>query len=150
MIQSRNKTRFPEEYYSWTGRWVTSNDLGRVMHALKDDIGNGNVDPAWLHQLYLLVSNSKKMDAAKFPGDIVTLRSRVLLQTGENKKMLVRIVFPQDMKEEIDISVYSPLGRACLGAREKSYICFTEEGSEKRYFIDQIVFQPEREKLYHL
>jgi transcription elongation GreA/GreB family factor len=62
----------------------------------------------------------------------------------------VTIVLPGDIKNRNDVSVYSPIGLACLGAKEKDFVNIKFKNATQRLFIEKIVFQPEKEKLLYL
>ena len=84
------------------------------------------------------------------PDDVITMNSEFILSTDSFQKQLVKVVFPEDIKGKHDISVYSAIGIACLGAKEKSYVSVNQKKYEQALFIEKIVFQPEREKLFNL
>lgn len=134
----------------WKEKALTIRDYGRLQNRLSEDIGKAHVSPLGLHTLYLLAANSKKIDSNKIPDDVVTLNSEFILSTDSFQKQLVKIVFPEDIKGKHDISVYSAIGIACLGAKEKSYVYVKQNTSEQKLLIEKIVFQPEREKLFYL
>jgi transcription elongation GreA/GreB family factor len=134
----------------WRTRTITYTDYGRIVNHIDEDIGNEHFSPDSLHSLYLLATNSKKRDSQSFPDDIVTINSQVILAGANNSERLVRIVFPQDIVTSQDISVYSPLGIACLGARESTYVYVKHENSVEKFCIEKIIFQPERAGAFHL
>jgi len=136
--------------YIWHARAITYNDYGKIVNRIKDDIGKDQFSPDGLHTLYLLASNSRKHDSRSIPIDVVTINSEILLIGERGNKRCVKIVFPQHMESFDDISVYSPLGVACLGAKEQDIITVKNKDSEERYIIDKIIFQPERSKAFHL
>jgi len=135
---------------NWRAKTITNTDYSRIVNRINDDIGKDHFSPNDLHSLYLLAANSKKNDSRSIPNDVVTINSEIILICEKRIKRIVRIVFPQYMESDDDVSVYSPLGVACLGAREKDYVIVEQKGSVKRFIIDKIVFQPESERAYHL
>lgn len=138
------------KFSSWKEKSLTNRDYGRLQNRLTEDIGKAHVSPLGLHSLYLLAANSKKIDSNRIPDDVVTMNSEFILSNDIFQKQLVRIVFPEDIKGKHDISVYSAIGIACLGAKEKSYVVVKQNTSEQKLLIEKIVFQPEREKLFYL
>jgi hypothetical protein len=131
-------------------RAITVQDFNRLTNQIADDIGNDLVSPKVLHELYLLTSKSRKIEAHKILPDVVTLNSKIILSTESKRIRILRIVLPHDIKEKEDISVYSPLGIACLGSKEGEYVFLKKADTEQRFFIEKIIFQPEKEKLFHL
>lgn len=135
---------------NWRAKTITNTDYGRIVNRINDDIGKDRFSPNDLHALYLLAANSKKNDSNSIPNNVVTINSEIILICEKRIKRIVRIVFPQHMESIDDVSVYSPLGVACLGAREKDYVIVEHNDSMKRFIIDKIIFQPERVRAYHL
>ena len=136
--------------YTWRTRNLTNTDYDRIVNRISDDIGKDHISPNGLHSLFLLAANSKKHNSESIPNDVVTINSEILLVSGRGIKRLVRIVFPQHMESIDDVSVYSPLGVACLGAREKDSVFLEHKDSLERFVIEKMVFQPERAKAFNL
>lgn len=134
---------FIESLFS-KNRAMTVQDFNRVIHQIADDIGNVNVSPKVLHELYLLTSKSKKIEANEILPNVVTLNSKIILSTERKQIRTLRIVLPHDIKEKEDISVYSPLGIACLGSKEGDYVFVKKIDDEQRFLIEKIIFQPEK------
>lgn len=132
------------------GKIITYSDYGRIVNHIKDDIGNLRVAPSCLHALYLLATQSKKYDSHDIPDNIITINSEVILATDALHRRMVRIVLPQDVCNQNDISVYNPLGVACLGAKEGDQIRVKESNKEQMFYVNKLVFQPEKEKAFNL
>ena len=131
-------------------RAITVQDCSRLINQISDDIGNVHVSPKNLHDLYLLTSKSKKFGSNEISSDVVTLNSKVVLITESKIIRLIRIVLPNKIEHKNDISVYSPLGIACLGSREGDTVFVRNVGQDNGFLIEKIIFQPEKEKLYNL
>ena len=136
--------------YQWLNKSITLLDYSRIIFCLQNDIGTVSVSPGILHYLYLLASLSKKYNSDKIPDYIVTMNSDVILQFENKQLQKIRIVYPGDIKNMNDKSIYTSLGAACLGANENSVVYFNDEYGYKKAFIKQLTFQPEREKLFQL
>ena len=145
-----NKIYNQEKLSYWKDKSLTIRDYDRLRNRLTEDIGKAHVSPLGLHALYLLAAYSKKIDSNRIPDDVVTMNSEFILSTDSFQKQLVKIVFPEDIKGKHDISVYSAIGIACLGAKEKSYVYVNQNTSKQKLLIEKIAFQPEREKLFYL
>lgn len=143
-----NNERF--ESLSLKERAITVQDCSRLINQISNDVGNVRVSPKDLHELYLLTSNSKKFKSNEISHDVVTLNSKIVLSTESKSIRFIRIVLPQEIEMKDDISVYSPLGIACLGSKEGEYIFVKNINTEKRFLIEKIIFQPEKEKMYNL
>ncbi|MBN2699403.1 MAG: GreA/GreB family elongation factor [Bacteroidales bacterium] len=134
----------------WFNKSITFLDYGRIMVLIQDNLGNQKVSPDILHNLYLLASVSKIYLSDEVPSNVVTMNSEVILQFDENREQRIRIVYPEDIKTDGDVSLYSPVGAACLGAAEGSSVYFHDGSGYRRATIKELVFQPEKEKLYYL
>ena len=134
----------------WKEKSLTIWDYGRLQNRLTEDIGKAHISPYGLHTLYLLAANSKKIAANRIPDDVVTINSEFILSIDGFQKQLVKVVFPEDIKDKHDISVYSAIGVAFLGAKENSYVYVDQNATKQKFLIEKILFQPEREKLYYL
>jgi hypothetical protein len=134
----------------WVNRCVTLLDCSRILKHIQLDLGKICVSPDILHKLYLLISGSKKFLSEKIPDYVVTMNSDIILQFERNQQKRIRIVYPDNIKFPYDTSIYSPVAIACLGSFENSVVYFNDESGFNRAFIKKIVFQPEKEKLFHL
>lgn len=145
-----NTTAFASSNPMWENKIITIYDYNRIQDHIKNDIGNVKVPPEVLHHLYLLLSNSKKSLSESIPENIVTMNSQIRFRSDNKQQQTIKIVFPEDVREPGDISVYSPLGVACLGSEEKSFICYYDGKGYTRVKIEKVIFQPEKEKLFYL
>lgn len=135
---------------TWKEKTLTNRDFCRLLNLLTDDLGKAHASPYGLHTLYLLAANSKKIDSHRIPYNVVTMNSEFILSTDSVQKQLVKVVFPEDIKDKHDISVYSAIGMACLGAEEKSCVYVKQNAFAQKLLIEKIIFQPERKKLFYL
>ncbi|MBN1597049.1 MAG: GreA/GreB family elongation factor [Bacteroidales bacterium] len=131
-------------------RYLTYRDYSYLINLITDDLGKAHVSPHGLHTLYLLAENSIKYDSNNIPCNIVTLNSEIILVSEKMQKQLVRIVLPMNLNGKNDISVYSPIGIACLGKREKDFVYIKHKNCHQKLQIEKILFQPEKEKVYYL
>ena len=137
-------------YVVWGNKAITKKDYSRLINQLTEDVGKTYIQPTGLHSLYLLLANSKKYESLNIPDNIVTINSKIILTSGNNQKQLVKIVLPEDIKCINDISVYSPIGIACLGSKEMDNVYAKYKNSTQKLKIEKIVFQPEKEKILYL
>lgn len=139
-----------DSYKVWSTKSITKKDYSNLINQITNDVGKTNIQPTGLHSLYLLLTNSKKYESLKIPGNIVTINSKIILSSENNQKQLVKIVLPKDVKCINDISIYSPIGLACLGAKEMDIVYVKNKNSTQKLLIEKIVFQPEKEKNLYL
>jgi len=147
MSKSRNFYSLATEQ---TSKSITNLDYSRILHQLQKDVSEKDVDPGILHHLYLSLSCSRRYFAEEIPQDVVTMNSEIVLTINNNQTENIRIVYPGDVKNPGDVSVYSALGQACLGCCEKTTITYHDGFQNNTALIEKIVFQPEREKQFHL
>jgi len=129
-------------------RYLTNKDYSRLINLITDDIKKKHIAPSRLHQIYLLAATSKKYDSYNIPGNVVTLNSEIILVSEKTHKQLVKIVLPQDVKGENDISVYSPIGIAILGRKEKDIVFIKNNKTYLKIQIEKLIFQPEKQISY--
>jgi hypothetical protein len=136
MVKILNKTSM--------SRHLTCKDYSCLINLISDDLGKAHVSPHGLHMLYLMTENSTKSNSNVIPGNLVTLKSEIILTNDKMQKKLVRIVLPMDIENENDISVYSPIGIACLGKRKKDFVFVKHNDDSQKFLIEEIIFQPEK------
>lgn len=136
--------------FVWDERAITDKDYYKIMNLVSKDIGKTQVLPYSLHKLYLFATNSKKYESRKIPKNVVTLNSEVILVNNDHEKQFVKIVLPENINSKHDISVYSPLGLACIGAKENDFLYVPYQNSPQKLFVEKIIFQPEKAKAFYL
>lgn len=129
--------------FEWFGRIITHSDYYELLNLLNRDIGKPHIAPAYLHKLFMVISFSKKYNSSKIPKNVITMYSEFILVTEHKKKQLVRIVLPQNIQNNYDISIYNPIAIACLGAKEGNQVHFQYKGSCQKLLIEKLVSQPE-------
>jgi regulator of nucleoside diphosphate kinase len=84
--------------------------------------------------------------AAKVPGDVVTMNSRVTYADETAAvRATVKLVYPEQGAARGHLPVTSPLGTALLGLREGQEIeCHLPLGGRRRLRVETVHFQPER------
>lgn len=78
----------------------------------------------------------------KLPRNVITLNAEFILVTEHKKKQLVKIVLPQNIQNNYDISIYNPIAIACLGAKEGNQVSFLYKGFQQKLYIEKLVTQP--------
>ena len=81
----------------------------------------------------------------RVPAEVVTMNSEVLLSdldTGEQRS--VKLVFPGSRRDQASsVSVFSPIGMALLGSRERAELRCPAPGRVCRLRVDRMLYQPE-------
>lgn len=88
----------------------------------------------------------------KVPSDVVTMNSKVLLKDLDtSEEMVFVLVFPGDADIEAGaISILAPVGTAILGYRKGDVVEWPVPARVRRIRIEDILYQPEAAKDYHL
>lgn len=133
-------------------RSITNSDSGRILFHIHDSLqgSRANQSPEVLHHLYLMTAVGQKYNPNEIPENVVTMNSEIILIQENQKRQSIRIVYPEDITFSSDRSIYSPLGSACIGAKEKSYVFYEDETGKTWAYIEEIIFQPEKEKIFNL
>lgn len=129
-----------------SGRHLTFKDYNCLINLITDDLGKAHVSPQGLHLLYLLAEHSKKYNSDSIPSNIVTLNSELILVNERMQKQLIKIVLPKNINGKNDISIYSPIGMACIGKQEMDYVYIKHGDNFQKLQIEKIIFQYEKEK----
>lgn len=130
---------------------ITVNDYQRLM---------GFVELASFRSKMPVVTNKlvERLDKATlFPQnliakDVITMNSRVQLKDLTTKRVAeVTITYPHDAEpRERRISVFSEIGLALLGQKEKDVVSWRVPNGISQFQIEKIVYQPEAAGDYFL
>lgn len=106
-------------------------------------------------RLRKLLGQAKIVEPPAIPGDVVTMRSRVVLRDpldGELDEFCLR--YPMDARDGEDdletLLVTSPLGAAVLSARPGDTIVYHGAKTMRSLVVDALIFQPEQANLHDL
>lgn len=117
----------------------------------------GNETSPWgdsrsLADLEELLEKCAPMDAHLAPETLVTMNTAVRLvdvRTGDQRT--VTLVYPQYVDLLPDgVSVLEPLGAALLGCQVGDVVQSLADQPQRRFRVEEIVYQPERENAFHL
>jgi regulator of nucleoside diphosphate kinase len=125
--------------------YMTVSDMERLMALVKGYRLQGREDGS-LDVLEEELDRALVMDAGRrFPSDVVTLDSRVLVwDLDSGKERLFTLVLPSKANvDEGRISVLAPLGMAVLGYRTGDEIEWDVPGGRRRFMIRRVIHQPE-------
>ena len=96
------------------------------------------------------IGRAKIVSAQQIEGDVVTMRSRVVLQL-DGEKHEVSLVYPEEADITLNkLSVLSPVGTAILGYSEGHRITWRVPKGDANIHIEKILYQPESAGDYHL
>jgi regulator of nucleoside diphosphate kinase len=131
---------------------VTNVDRCRLGTLLGCDASSPWGDSRSLAHLEEMLENCESMDARLAPETLVTMNTTVRLvdvRTGDQRT--VTLVYPQDVDLLPDgVSVLEPLGAALLGRQVGDVVQSLAEQPQRRFRVEEIVYQPERANAFHL
>jgi regulator of nucleoside diphosphate kinase len=126
---------------------VTKWDLGRLQHLLSFHATTWS----WRAVEFLVreLMRAHVVDEMDIPGDIVTMRSRVMYREDDSEiDQVVTLTYPSDRDFYHDaLSVLTPVGAALIGLSEGQAITYPgPDGRPKRVKVIRILSQPEHTK----
>jgi regulator of nucleoside diphosphate kinase len=103
-------------------------------------------------KLEVVLEQARPVEAQFAPNNLVTMNSTVRLSDLLSKKRrTVTLVYPDDVDlASNSISILDPLGTALLGCKEGDVIQCPAEQCQRRFRIDEVVYQPEHAGAFHL
>lgn len=125
--------------------FITSADQEKLlkMIGLEKEFHVGDKD--YLQSLACELEQAVIMRPQEIPGDVITMRSQVVLQDLDNdEQMTWTLVYPEeaDLAED-KISVLAPVGTAILGYRVGDVVNWEIPSGLIRLQVKEILFQPE-------
>ena len=85
------------------------------------------------------------------PADVVSMNSTVRFRLANGKQSTLTLVYPKDLDQSGDkISILAPVGSALLGLKCGDTINWPlPSGDMSSITVEEVLYQPEREGLYH-
>lgn len=97
---------------------VTRLDVHRLENAVLGIARRRGARDAALRALEARLDAARVVAATEVAPDVVTMNSRVTLESADGRRRVVTLAYPEDADAERGcVSVLAPLGRALLGAR---------------------------------
>lgn len=92
------------------------------------------------------------VEPANVPCNVITMNSTVILRDLDSDEIArYKLVYPWEAKPaQGNISVLAPIGTAILGYQLGDLIEWEMPVGKKRYKVEQLLFQPEREGRFDL
>ena len=103
-------------------------------------------------KLEVVLEQAKPVEAQFAPDNLVTMNTTVrLADLLSKKRRTVTLVYPDDVDLASDgISILDPLGTALLGRKVGDVIQCPAEKCQRRFRVDEVVYQPEHAGAFHL
>ncbi len=130
--------------------FITENDRNRLGKLISNAQQLGLQNDKALDKLKREMVKAKIVELGQLPSDIVTMNSRILIETnGEEDE--ISLVYPEDADLiENRISVLSPIGTAILGYSEGDRIIWDVPSGTAEIHIKKVLYQPESAGDYDL
>ena len=132
--------------------YITEYDLTRLKELLQVGISYAERDRELLESLRSELDRAHIVEPTTVPHNVVTMHSRVRLKDLEtNEEMLYTLVFPSEADlEQGKISILAPMGTAMLGYGVGDEVQWRVPGGNRKFRIDEILYQPEAAGHYNL
>lgn len=128
---------------------ITQLDLDRLETLMAS---LSHMDASTKYALETELLRADVVDSHDIPSTVVTMNSCVRFKVNEtNDVFSLRLVYPKDVKEgEHTLSILAPVGSALLGLNEGDHIQWPKpNGDIMSVCIEEVIYQPEREGIYH-
>ncbi len=132
---------------------VTEFDLRRIKNEVAVFCPDSNLEEKNnFNELLKELVNVEVVLSEEIPSDVITLNSMVRIMDMKSKeKDVCTLVFPidEDITENA-VSILSPIGRALLGNKVQDVIKLKVPAGTLQIKVEELIYQPERAKDYHL
>jgi len=117
--------------------YITEHDLTRLKQLLQVGIGSAERDRELLDSLRSELDRAHIVEPATVPHDVVTMHSRVRLKDLETN-------------EEMLYTILAPMGTAMLGYGVGDEVQWRVPGGNRKFRIEEVLYQPEAAGHYNL
>ena len=131
---------------------ITEFDKSRLEELIAVAEEFGGQDRKDLASLAEELERAEVVSSKDVPADVVTMNSKVVLRDlSTSEKMTYVLVFPKDANIAAGaISVLAPVGTAILGYAKGDVVEWSVPSGVRRIRIDDVLYQPEAARDYHL
>ena len=132
--------------------YITDFDLKRLLELLRPDSTLRAKDGDCFQRLEHELNRAQTMGSQEIPEHVVTMNSVVRLkEVPSGKEKVYTLVFPGNADPAANkISVLAPIGTAMLGYRVGDTIEWPVPVGMKTLRVEEILYQPEASKDFHL
>lgn len=126
---------------------ITALDLQRITNLLIDKNMMGQIV-----SLENKIGNSEIVESDLTPENLVTMNSQVrIFDLTTNEEITLRLVYQLSPLYGNQTSIFSPLGTALLGMKLNETTSYRlRDGSVREVRVEEILFQPEKNKSFEL
>lgn len=124
--------------------FITQNDLEALRDAIFEAENSGYRSSVYIKLLKEELNRATIVLPEKIPADTITMNSTVILTDLDNgEQMKLTLCYPQDARQEDQVSVLAPIGTAMLGYRVGDTFEWDTPSGKAHLRVDKVVFQPE-------
>lgn len=127
---------------------ITNSDHRRLQHLLESEFAAA-IDPkTYLTDLQAELHRAQIVDSADVPADVITMDSTVrLLDMDSDEVETYTLVYPvQANIVKNKLSILAPIGTAILGYRVGDVVHWRVPSGTRRWRVEEILYQPERDR----
>ena len=131
---------------------LTTEDYQRLEMLLTSNLARLVDDSVRLDELRTEMGRARVVPRQEVPNDVVTMNSTVALRDLETNELeTYTLVYPDraDIANH-KLSVLAPIGTAILGYRVGDELRWRVPDGWRRLKIEEVTFQPERDRAFHL
>jgi len=124
--------------------FITQNDLEALRTAIHEAENSGYRSSVYIKQLREELDRATIVSPEEIPADVITMKSTVMLTDLDNgEQMQLTLCYPQDARQEDQVSVLAPIGTAMLGYRVGDTFEWDTPSGKAHLRVDQVLYQPE-------
>jgi regulator of nucleoside diphosphate kinase len=131
---------------------ITQSDFEHLQELLSSEFAQAIGPAEYLNGLEAELARAEVVDPEKVPKKVVTMNSTVKLRDLDTRELeTYTLVFPEQADIANDqLSVLAPVGTAILGQRVGDVLRWRVPGGWRRFKVERVIYQPEREGVFHL
>jgi regulator of nucleoside diphosphate kinase len=131
---------------------ITQSDFEHLQELLSSEFAQAIGPAEYLNGLEAELARAEVVDPEKVPKKVVTMNSTVKLRDLDTRELeTYTLVFPEQADIANDqLSVLAPVGTAILGQRVGDVLRWRVPSGWRRFKVERVIYQPEREGVFHL
>ncbi len=128
---------------------VNSRDYTKLTGIIDGKPGSSETE---YRELYEELKNAVLVEPDKMPADVITMNSKVRFKDiEESEDYIFSLVYPEDADtSKGKLSILAPIGTALLGYRVGDEVKWKVPAGLKTFLVEEILYQPEANRDYHL
>ena len=130
---------------------ITQSDYEHLRELLSSEFTQAIGPAEYLQGLEAELARADVVDPEQVPKNVVTMNSTVKLRDLDTKELeTYTLVFPEQADIANDkLSVLAPVGTAILGQRVGDLLRWRVPSGWRRFKVERVIYQPEREGVFH-